>query len=362
MSSAGSSRPKVNLRSTAVKRIMQEANELSDPSERDFVAAPLETDIFEWHCTMRGVEGSEFEGGLYHLRILLPPSYPMSAPDIILLTPNGRFELGKKICIDGLTSFHAGSWQPAWGVRTAILGLRSFWMQGGEALSAIGALDTSKEERKRLAKLSKEWVCPTCACRNSELLPDEASDPTAETAGGRPLDTNEDGLQPEIDTRREEPHRPPIYSISSAGPLVSSFTLPEPEPDVPWREEDPLASVVPIPHVEGEEERDVPQPRSVGISSTPNSVPIPTPSSSHDTPQPQPLPTPTIPLPSPAQPQQTSTTHFPALLQQNRRGVPLWLDALIFACVSMLAVLLMRKAVVGGGRDEGATSWLREDL
>jgi ubiquitin-conjugating enzyme E2 J1 len=42
MSSAGSSRPKVNLRSTAVKRIMQEANELSDPSERDFVAAPLE--------------------------------------------------------------------------------------------------------------------------------------------------------------------------------------------------------------------------------------------------------------------------------------------------------------------------------
>lgn len=35
---------------------------------------------------------------------------------------------------------------------TAVLGLRSFWMQGGEALSAIGALDYSKEERKRLAK------------------------------------------------------------------------------------------------------------------------------------------------------------------------------------------------------------------
>jgi ubiquitin-conjugating enzyme E2 J1 len=55
----------------------------------------------------------------------------------MVLTPNGRFELGKKvsqldhllspsrtlidtgqICIDGLTSFHAGSWQPAWGIRT----------------------------------------------------------------------------------------------------------------------------------------------------------------------------------------------------------------------------------------------------
>jgi hypothetical protein len=40
--SASSSRPKVNLRSTAVKRIMQEASELADPQEDDFVAAPLE--------------------------------------------------------------------------------------------------------------------------------------------------------------------------------------------------------------------------------------------------------------------------------------------------------------------------------
>jgi hypothetical protein len=35
----------------------------------------------------------------------------------------------------------------------AILGLRSFWTQTGEALSAIGALDFPKEERRRLAKL-----------------------------------------------------------------------------------------------------------------------------------------------------------------------------------------------------------------
>jgi hypothetical protein len=62
---------------------------------------------------MRGTAASEYEGGmsesqeastsndkegLYHLRILLPTSYPMSAPDIIFMTPNGRFELGKKVC------------------------------------------------------------------------------------------------------------------------------------------------------------------------------------------------------------------------------------------------------------------------
>ncbi len=37
-----SSKLKVNLRSTAVKRIMQEASELSNPEEDDFVAGPLE--------------------------------------------------------------------------------------------------------------------------------------------------------------------------------------------------------------------------------------------------------------------------------------------------------------------------------
>lgn len=61
---------------------MQEASELSKPDEDDFVAGPLEvrlcvltpwrgikadqhsqSDIFEWHCTMRGVPGSEFDGG-----------------------------------------------------------------------------------------------------------------------------------------------------------------------------------------------------------------------------------------------------------------------------------------------------------
>lgn len=52
MVSSGSagSRPKVNLRSTAVKRIMQEAAELADSAEtadEDFVAAPLEVSLLD---------------------------------------------------------------------------------------------------------------------------------------------------------------------------------------------------------------------------------------------------------------------------------------------------------------------------
>jgi hypothetical protein len=51
-------------------------------------------------------------------------------------------------------------------LKTAITGLRSFWMQGGEALSAIGALDYPKEERRRLAKLCvADTRCRTCEVR-----------------------------------------------------------------------------------------------------------------------------------------------------------------------------------------------------
>jgi len=55
--------PKANTRSTAIKRILQEHKEfLQDPPE-DFVAAPLEDDLFDWHVTMKGAEGSDYQGG-----------------------------------------------------------------------------------------------------------------------------------------------------------------------------------------------------------------------------------------------------------------------------------------------------------
>ena len=60
---------------------------------------PLNFLIQEWHCTIRGPSGTEFEGGLYHFRILLPAEYPFRPPSLMMLTPNGRFELNTKVFI-----------------------------------------------------------------------------------------------------------------------------------------------------------------------------------------------------------------------------------------------------------------------
>ena len=97
----------------AVKRLMREAIELRNPTPMYF-AQPLEVNgmethsgldlllasshlpfsssqenLFEWHFTIRGPEGTEFEGGIYHGRVVLPSEYPMKPPSIILMTVCG---------------------------------------------------------------------------------------------------------------------------------------------------------------------------------------------------------------------------------------------------------------------------------
>ena len=43
-------------------------------------------DIFEWHFTIKGPEGSDFESGVYHGRLTLPTDWPYKPPDVYFLT------------------------------------------------------------------------------------------------------------------------------------------------------------------------------------------------------------------------------------------------------------------------------------
>ena len=129
-----------------------------NPSDQ-YYASPLENDMFEWHFTIRGAEGTDFEGGIYHGRILLPPEYPYKPPHIVFLTPSGRFETNTKVCLS-FSAFHPELWQPAWGIRLILEALISFLPTPGDG--AIGALDYKPEERRKLAKKSQSFVCPTC--------------------------------------------------------------------------------------------------------------------------------------------------------------------------------------------------------
>ncbi|NXH47402.1 UB2J1 enzyme, partial [Dicaeum eximium] len=151
-----------------VKRLMKEAAELKDPTDH-YHAQPLEDNLFEWHFTVRGPPDSDFDGGIYHGRIVLPPEYPMKPPSIILLTANGRFEVGKKICLS-ISGHHPETWQPSWSIRTALLAIIGFMPTKGEG--AIGSLDYTPEERRALAKKSQDFCCEMCGTSmKTALLP-----------------------------------------------------------------------------------------------------------------------------------------------------------------------------------------------
>jgi hypothetical protein len=92
---------KYNMNSPSIKRLMRELRELDAENSPDFKAAPLEVirrlisietlmklkdNLFEWHFTIKGPPATDFEGGIYHGRIILPPEYPFKPPNIVLLT------------------------------------------------------------------------------------------------------------------------------------------------------------------------------------------------------------------------------------------------------------------------------------
>jgi len=146
-------------KSPSLRRIQADIRELAfDPSDQ-YCAAPLENDMFEWHFTIRGAEGTDFDGGIYHGRILLPAEYPYKPPHIVFLTKSGRFDINTKVCLS-FSAYHPELWQPAWGIRLILEALISFLPTMGDG--AIGALDWSPKERKRLAHESQKYCCKHC--------------------------------------------------------------------------------------------------------------------------------------------------------------------------------------------------------
>ena len=137
-----------------MKRILREVRELAQNADLAiFAASPLEDNLFEWLFAVSGPPGTEFAGGVYLGRILLPPEYPMRPPAFAFLTPNGRFETGVRVCLS-ISQHHPEEWQPSWGVRTALTALQAFLPTPGRG--AVGSLDLKPEERRKLAARSRD--------------------------------------------------------------------------------------------------------------------------------------------------------------------------------------------------------------
>eukprot|EP00658_Telonema_sp_P-2_P021933 TRINITY_DN18754_c0_g1_i2.p1 TRINITY_DN18754_c0_g1~~TRINITY_DN18754_c0_g1_i2.p1 ORF type:complete len:272 (-),score=52.57 TRINITY_DN18754_c0_g1_i2:78-893(-) len=171
----------------AIKRILSEWKAMqSDNGKYGYQTMPSEDDIFEWHFMFHGPPDTDFSGGVYAGRINLPGEYPFKPPEIRILTPNGRFELNKKICLS-ISNYHPEHWQPSWDIRTIITALIAF--MPSEGAGAIGSLDFPPEERKKLAVSSRSHAHHMFDPQEFlKEVPLPASIPDIEVKAGNPND------------------------------------------------------------------------------------------------------------------------------------------------------------------------------
>jgi ubiquitin-conjugating enzyme E2 J1 len=217
---------------TTIRRINRELAEIHSKPSPHWTIQVIGDNILEYHFIIRGPPATDFEGGLYHGRLLLPFNYPFAAPSIMLLNPSGRFEVGKKICLS-MTSFHSELWQPAWGIRTMMEALRSFFPTPGEG--AIGALDWPSDIRKKIASESPEWICETCGKRNDDILPyaeesavtkevevaEQPVEPLAQETTEPKIEQEAPQRQPELSVRAE----PKASTSESAQQVIFNFAI-----------------------------------------------------------------------------------------------------------------------------------------
>ncbi|KAI5461060.1 ubiquitin-conjugating enzyme/RWD-like protein [Mariannaea sp. PMI_226] len=310
-----SSTPKFSSKSPTIRRILREAAELSNSPSPDYCAEPLDSDLFEWHFTLRGPPNSAYAEGIYHGRIVLPPSYPLRPPSFRFLTPSGRFEANREICLS-ISGHHEETWQPAWGVRTALVALRSFMET--DARGQLGGLETTDVVRKRLASESSGFKCATCGKTNAEIMK-ECEERTKESSAAAqeveiPKELNM-GWRDEMEAKKNMTSSESTTTIaaddSESAELAEGFVQTAPF----------------VTNVD-----------SAPISSTDLSTARP--------PSELRLPNPTQATPLPNVAAQAPAAGLTAPPQPARRasddGVPLWLDRLIVVMVVFLVALVLK--------------------
>jgi ubiquitin-conjugating enzyme E2 J2 len=95
------------------RRLTKELKALQKDPIQDprIIVAPNERNLLEMHYVIEGSKGTPFEGGVYHGKLIFPKEYPLKPPSVIMLTPSGRFQPGRRLCLS-MSDFHPESWNP----------------------------------------------------------------------------------------------------------------------------------------------------------------------------------------------------------------------------------------------------------
>ena len=116
----------------ATKRLLKDIEEFQNNKipTVGVAACNMDDDLFTWHANIKGPSRTYYEGGVFHLELKIPETYPHNPPKIELLTdlphPN---VIGKVICLDMLESDRSNigkGWSSAYSIMSVLIQLQSF--------------------------------------------------------------------------------------------------------------------------------------------------------------------------------------------------------------------------------------------
>ncbi len=136
------------------KRLANESKLLLAQPLGYITAYPDEKNPLIWYFLLVGQKGTQYYGGHYIGEIHHSVKYPAEPPDYYMRTPNGRYEINKKICLTN-SSYHKGDWSSTWNILSILIAFYSIWLDDGE--HGISHITRSAAERKTLALESIEY-------------------------------------------------------------------------------------------------------------------------------------------------------------------------------------------------------------
>jgi len=124
-----------------------------------------ESNFYIVHFLFAGTEKTGFEGGYYYGIMILDQEHPFKAPTQYMLSPSGRFVFAPKyppnsdyaICTSN-TGFHQENWSPQTSLEQYLIGWRSFFTDKGTETRGIGSLNTTDEEKLKIAKTTRAYI------------------------------------------------------------------------------------------------------------------------------------------------------------------------------------------------------------
>jgi len=137
----------------SVTRLQKELKALVKDPLPNIIAKPLPANILEWHYVIFPPDDSVYAGGVYHGKVKFPPEYPHKPPSIYMLTPSGRFAVGRRLCLS-MSDYHPETWNPLWSISSILNGLLSFML---DTAPTLGSVESSDDEKSRLAARSMDY-------------------------------------------------------------------------------------------------------------------------------------------------------------------------------------------------------------